>query len=171
MLETLKDLLKRGVVELIKWFLVIMVVTFGFQLYQWINFDSLKDKFSSDSELIVGKWKIVGGSVYSEGETEEVKIAQSGDNSIFGTLDKPVYYLFTTENELVILQSKKDKFILPYKIEDNKIITDDSQADIEIIKLNSRELIFKREVIWKPFEGFEHKLGKWVYTLKAVKVK
>jgi hypothetical protein len=132
--------------------------------------DFVQKIIKSDTELIVGKWKIVGGKSYVDGKSERVEIQNSGINTIFGTRENPKYFIFTNENEFIRTNSEGEKFFFDFKIKDNKIITE--YKEIEIIELTSKSLIFKEEIEIIFFdEKDKNKMGKWYYTFETIKVK
>ena len=132
--------------------------------------DFVQNIIKSDTELIVGKWKIIGGESYVNGKSEKVNIQNYGNNTLFGTRENPVYFTFTKENEFIRTNSKGEKLFYNYKIVDDKIITE--YQEIEIIELSPKKLIFKEELKMTLFdESDKHKIGKWYYTFKTVKVR
>lgn len=159
-------------------FIVLLVI--GFVIYN--NYDTMsgstfvqdltqfvQDLTQSDKELIVGKWEITGGTVYSDGETELVNISEFGDNVIFGTLENPKYFIFSKENEFIETMTNGIKTYTPFEIKDHKIVT--KYQDMEIIELTSKTLIFKEELLMTPIPGNEQYLGKIYYTFKTKKVR
>ena len=132
--------------------------------------DFVQKIIKSDTELIVGRWKVVGGKSYLNGKSQRVKIQSSGDNTLFGTKENPVYFIFTNENEFIRTNSKGEKLFYNFKIADDKIITE--YQEIEIIELTSKKLTFKEELKITFFdERDKNKVGKWYYTFETIKVK
>lgn len=150
--------------------LIFLLVVGG--LIYW-GYTELKDAdfvqkiVKSDKELIIGAWKVTGGSIYSDGETKNISIKKTGNNYLFGTIEEPAYYLFTTENELKMKNAFGKNMYYNYNISDNMIFGD---IEMEIIELSARKLILKSEVKVELFPEYENTIGRLIYTFNLKKI-
>ena len=140
--------------------------------------DFIQSNFTSDKELIIGEWKVIGGTSYMNGTKRNIIITENNltnlspiEKGAFGTKENPTFFKFTDEGEFIkLITLHENKSFTNYKIEDNKIVTKTDK--LEIIKLTDNELIFKEEFLKSmPRTGELSKIGKIIMTYKTVKVK
>jgi hypothetical protein len=123
-------------------------------------------KKENKAELILGKWKVIEGINYFEGEETKFELNDEY-NYYIGSNSDPITFNFTKHNEL--FWGRKNSIVTTdFEIKNDSIICKKSSS-FKIVSLENSELEIVEKIGWKSTDK-DNPISKHILTYKLTKL-